>query len=221
MCCHPTMLKFYYSQFSPNSRRVWVVLLEKGLEFELIEIKLDGTLNRPDLLAINPLHHIPVLEDDGFKIIESLAIIDYLEAKYPVPSMLPSNPKDLAIVRMVELVTMNELLPAVVTLSPLILGLPGGDADKIEKAKQKVSIILKLFESLLDSRPFFGSEYITIAEPVAGTVIPLLRQGGMSLNEYPKLDDWCNRIQQRPAWEKTELTPELIKELKVRMSARH
>jgi glutathione S-transferase len=214
------MLKLYYTPFSPNSRRVWVVLLEKGLEFELVEIKLDGTENRPDLLAINPLHHVPVLEDDGFKIIESLAIIDYLEAKYPVPSMLPSNPKDVAIVRMVQLATTNELLPALIALSPLILGLPGADADKIEKAKQKVSIILKLFESLLDSRPFFGNEYITLAEPVAGTIIPWLKQGGMSLNEYPKLNDWCTRIQQRPAWEKTELTPELLEELKARMSAR-
>ncbi len=192
-------------------------MLEKGLEFELVAVKLNGEQFKPEFLAISPFHHIPALVDDGLNMVESLAILDYLEAKYPQPAMLPSDTKDLAVVRMVELVTINELLPATTPLFPLMLGLPGGDPEKIEQAKQKVSTVLKFFETLLDDRPFFGSQTITLAEPVAGTVIPWLPGGGVPLNHYPKLSAWCARLTARPAWQETEATPKMIETLKSRL----
>lgn len=214
------MLKLYHTPISPNSRRVWVTLLEKGLEFELVEVQLDGEQFKPEFLAINPFHRIPVLVDDGLNIVESLAILDYLETKYPTPAMLPDNPKDLSTVRMVELVTANELLPTATVLFPIMLGLPAGDAEKIEQARQKIAIVLKFFESLLDERPFFGSDNITLADSVAGTVVPWLLRGGVSLNDYPKLNAWCDRIQARPAWQKTKATPEIIEAMRSRMAQR-
>lgn len=214
------MLKLYHDPISPNSRRVWITLLEKGVVFELVEIKLDGEQFKPDFLAISPFHHIPALVDDDFNMVESLAILDYLEAKYPTPAMLPADAKDLAIVRMVELATINELLPAAIQLLPVILGLPGADPEKIDGAKQKISTVLKFFESLLDKRPFFGSQSITLAEPVAGTVVNWLPGGGVSLSEYPKLSAWCDRLTARPAWQKTQATPEMIEAIKSRMATR-
>lgn len=213
-------MKLYHAPISPNSRRVWVTLLEKELEFELVEVKLDGEQLKPDFLAINPFHQIPVLVDDGFNVVESLAILDYLEAKYPIPAMLPADAKDLTIVRMVELATTNELLPAAILLTPAILGLPGADPEKIEQAKQKISTVLKFFESLLDDRPFFGSQTITLAEAVAGTVVNWLPAGGVSFNEYPKLSVWCDRLTVRPSWQKTQVTAEMMEAMKSRMAAR-
>jgi glutathione S-transferase len=157
------MLKLYHEPISPNSRRVWITLLEKELEFELVEVKLDGAQFQPEFLALNPFHHIPILVDDGFNIVESLAILDYLEKKYPKPAMLPTDAKDLAIARMVQLVSVNELLPATVPLFPVMLGLPVANPEKIEQAKQKASTVLKFFENLLDERPYFGSQSLTLA----------------------------------------------------------
>jgi glutathione S-transferase len=214
------MLTLYHTPISPNSRRVWISLLEKGLEFELVEIKLDGEQFKPEFLALNPFHHIPVLVDDGFKIVESLAILDYLEAKYPTPAMLPTDAKDLAIARMVQLVTVNELLPATTTFLPQVLGLPAGNPDKIEQAKQKISTVLKLFESLLDHRPYFGSEQLTLAEVVAGSVTSWLPKVGISLSDYPKLNAWRLRLVARPAWKATEATPEVIEAFKAIVVAR-
>jgi glutathione S-transferase len=215
------MLKLYHMPISPNSRRVWITLLEKELEFELVEVKLDGEQFQPEYLAINPFHHIPALVDDGFNIVESLAILDYLEAKYPTPAMLPTDAKDLAVVRMVQLVSVNELLPVLVQLSPLILGFPGGNPEKIEEAKQKASTVLKFFENLLGDRPYFGSQNLTLAEVVAGTVVPWLLRGSLFLSDdYPKLSAWCDRLMARPAWQTTEATPEAIEALKSRMAAR-
>ena len=215
------MLKLYHDPISPNSRRVWITLLEKELEFELVEVKLDGEQFQPEFLALNPFHHIPVLVDDGFNVVESLAILDYLEAKYPNPVMLPTDAKDLAIARMVQLVTANELLPATLTLSGVILGLPVGNPEKIEQAKQKASTVLKFFENLLDDRPYFGSQNLTLAEVVAGTIVPWLFRGGVSLSgDYPKLRAWCDRLVTRPSWQTTEATPEIIEAFKSRMAAR-
>jgi len=215
------MLKLYHDPISPNSRRVWITLLEKELEFELVEVKLDGEQFQPEFLALNPFHHIPVLVDDGFNVVESLAILDYLETKYPNPVMLPTDAKDLAIARMVQLVTVNELLPATLTLSGVILGLPGGNPEKIEQAKQKASTVLKFFENLLDDRPYFGSQNLTLAEVVAGTIVPWLFRGGVSLSgDYPKLKAWCDRLMTRPSWQTTEATPEIIEAFKSRMAAR-
>jgi len=214
------MLKLYHVPISPNSRRVWITLLEKGLEFELVEMNLDGEQLQPEFLAINPFHHIPVLIDDGFNVVESLAILDYLEAKYPTVTMLPKTPKDLAIVRMVQLVTVNELLPNAVPLFPLMLGLPAGDREKIEMALQKISTVLKFLENLLDDRPYFGSESITLAEVVAGTIVPWLPNAGASLSEYPQLSAWCDRLMARPSWQATEATPETIEWMKARLSTR-
>ncbi|HEY9831330.1 MAG TPA: glutathione S-transferase family protein [Stenomitos sp.] len=213
------MLTLHHAPISPNSRRIWITLLEKGLEFERVEVNLGGEQFKPDFLAMNPFHHIPVLVDDGFNIVESLAILDYLEAKYPTPAMLPDQAKDLAIVRMVQLVTMNELWPAVFSLAPQLLGLPGGDSEKIKQAQQKVATVLKFFETLLDERPYFGGQNLTLAEVTAGTVIPWLPKGGMSLSDYPKLSAWCDRLMARETWQVTEATPEAIEELKSAMAS--
>ncbi|MEH2120206.1 glutathione S-transferase family protein [Nostoc sp.] len=214
------MLTLYHSPISPNSRRIWITLLEKGLEFELVEITLDREQFKPEFLAINPFHHIPVLVDDGFNIVESLAILDYLEAKYPTPVMLPKDAKDLAIARMVQLVTVNELLPAATTFLPQFLGLPGGDLEKIEKAQQKIATVLKFFENLLDDRPYFASQNLTLAEVVAGTVVTVLPSVGISLSDYPKLSAWHDRLVARPSWQATEATPEAIEAFKSIMLAR-
>lgn len=60
-------------------------------------IDLNGEQLQPEILALNLFHHVPVLVDNGFKVVESLAILDYLEAKYPTPALLPTNAETLAL----------------------------------------------------------------------------------------------------------------------------
>ena len=215
------MLSLYHAPISPNSRRVWITLIEKGLEFELVEIKLSGEQFQPDFLAINPFHHVPALVDDDFSIVESLAILDYLEAKYPTPKMLPTEAKDLTIVRMVQMVSVNELLPAIYPLVQRILDLPGEDPEKVEQAEQKIATVLTFFDKLLDDRPYFGSDNLTLADVVAGTIIPILSsKGGISLDNYPKISTWSSGLITRPAWQNSEATEEAFAEFRSNMLAR-
>lgn len=213
------MLKLYHYPISPNSRRVWVALLEKQLEFELVSIELNGAQFQPDFLALNPFHHIPVLVDDDFRVIESLAILDYLEAKYPTPSLLPSDAKTLATVRMVEMVTINELMPNLMPLMRQWIG-QKEDPKKIEETQQKVATVLTFFEQLLGEQSYFAGDQFTLAEVVAGTVVPSLPFLGISLSEYPRLSAWAKRLNQRPSWSQTQTSPEEMEAFKSQLTTR-
>ncbi|WP_333393280.1 glutathione S-transferase family protein [Microcoleus sp. N9_A1] len=212
-----TVLKLYHNPLSTNSRRVWIALLEKEIEFELVPLKLNGDQFQPEFLAISPFHHVPVLADGDFHLIETLAILDYLEAKYPAPALLPPDAKDLAIARMVQMVTVNELSPA---MSPLVRQTFGGagEPEKLEKAGQQVAAVLRFFEDLLGDRPFFGnSSAITLADVVAGVSVPWLPELGVSLDNYPKLQAWSDRLNSRPSWQQTQASPELVAAFKAQM----
>lgn len=217
------MLKLYHTPISANSRRVWIALLEKGIPFEEVLLKLDGDQLHPEFLGISPFHHIPVLIDDGFKIVESLAILDYLEAKYPTPPLMPTEAKAIATVRMVEMVTLNELLPAMIRLTSQAMGFVENDPQKLEQAKQKTLAVLKFFENLLGDSPYFGSERLTLADIVAGTTVPQLPLIGVTLDDYPKLSAWSDRLMQRETWVKTQPSQEeleaFIPQMKTLMKA--
>lgn len=202
------MIKLYHAPISPNSRRVWISLLEKQLDFELVQIHLDGDHLEPEFVAMNPFHRIPVLVDGDFTVVESLAILDYLETKYPEPAMLPKEPQDLAIVKMVELVAINELMPTLYPLSSEKMGRGTPEPEAIAKAKEKVNTVLVFFEGLLDDRPFFASHNVTFAECVAGTIVPLLPWVDVSIDGYPKIKAWCDRLLARPSWQQTQITQE-------------
>jgi glutathione S-transferase len=214
------MIQLYQTSISFNSRRVWITLLEKGLRFETVEVQLNGQQFQPEFLALNPFHHIPVLVDGDIRIIESLAILDYLEAKYPQPSLLPTDPVDLAKVRMVEMATVNELAPALSPLFPKMLGLGDGDPVQVAESLQKITTVLQFFEGLLDERPFFGSDTITLAEPVAGTVLANLEFAGITLDGFPKLSAWLDRLMLRPCWLETKATARQMADLRKMMIER-
>ncbi|MEL6439875.1 MAG: glutathione S-transferase family protein [Cyanobacteria bacterium J06621_8] len=197
------MLKFYYSRLSINARRVWVTMLEKNLEFEPILLKLNGDQFKPDFLQLNPFHHIPVLIDNDFKIFESLAILDYLEVKYPEPSFMPSNAQDIAQVRMIELVTVNELPPASIILMKEMLEVPV-EEPKIQQAKQAMATALKYFESCLaPDKTYLLGDRLTYADIVAGTAVAAIPSLGISLEPYPQVNRWVELLNQRPSWQQT------------------
>lgn len=206
------MLKFYYNPLSPNVRRVWLTLLEKGIPFETVLVKLDGDQLQPEFLEINPFHHIPVVVDDGFRLVESLAILDYLEAKYPTPALLPTAPEALAKVRMVQMLTANELFSRVISLV-----YESEDSPQFAQAKQEVDKVLQFFTELLGNSPYFGNEQLTLGDIVAGAAVPLLPKLGINLTNYPKINKWCERLMQREAWRKTELSAEDFEQFKRRV----
>src|SRR3954469_19968434 len=92
------MLTLYDAPRCPYCARVRIVLAEKGVEYEVVEIDLD---DRPAwLYEKNPLGKVPVLEEDGWALPESTVIMEYLEERYPEPPLLPEDPGDRARARL-------------------------------------------------------------------------------------------------------------------------
>ena len=201
------MLKFYYHPQSPLARRVWIALLEKEISFIPIIINLkDGEQFKPDFLRLNPFHHIPVIVDDGLRVLESLAILDYLECKYPNHSLLPQDASRLATVRMVQMVANNELSSLVI---PLIAETE--DSPKLLLAKRKIKRILKFFEELLADENYFGGNSLSLGDIVAGNNIVLIDKLGFEFNRNKKIKAWCDRLMAREVWQKTQPNKQQVK----------
>ncbi|TVQ18391.1 MAG: glutathione S-transferase family protein [Leptolyngbya sp. DLM2.Bin15] len=188
------MLTFYYHPLSPFARRVWIALLEKGLAFEPVVVNLNGDQFQPEFLALNPFHHVPVLVDGSLRILESLAILDYLEAQYPTPALSPQSPAAIAKMRMVQMVATNELMSQ---LPPWVMN--SGQPQVTEELQR---ILIFLSEQLGDA-PFFGGDEISLADITVGTVLPLLHRLGLDFTDYPAIAAWHNLIIARPVWQQT------------------
>ncbi len=198
------MLKLYYARPSLFARPVWLTLLEKELPFELMSVDIPQEQQfEPEFLALNPFGHIPVLVDGDFRVIESLAILDYLEAKYPTPALLPREPVALATVRMVQLVTTNELVPAI---SKLLI-YPAESPDYAYARVQAITA-LRFLETQLGDRPYFGGDQLSLADIVAGTLAHRLPDLGLPLTDYPGLQRWSAQLLARPSWQAIQLSPE-------------
>ncbi|MEO0866957.1 MAG: glutathione S-transferase family protein [Cyanobacteria bacterium J06642_11] len=213
------MITLYHTPLSINSRRVWVTLIEKGLTFELKELSLAGDQFTPDFLALNPFHHIPVLVDGDTTVIESFAMLDYLEAKYPSPPLMPTAPEAIARARMVQMVTLNELLPATLPLTMKHL-FGKNDPEAVAKAHKNAAVVLNFWTQQLQDDTFFGGQQLTLADIVAGTVAAWFPEMELSLKDYPALAAWRQRLMERPAWQQTQVTAEALAEFKARMQQR-
>ena len=78
---------------SSAAYRVRIALNLKGVAYRAVEVDLvAGDQRGDDYRALNPLGLIPLLEVDGHRISQSLAIIDYLDARFPEPRLLPADP---------------------------------------------------------------------------------------------------------------------------------
>src|ERR687897_2757338 len=97
------MIKLYTFPPSTNSRKVRIALLEKGLEFERINVDLSKKEQKlPEYLKIHPFGQIPALDDEGFIIYDSTIINEYLEDEYPYPSLMPDGSEGRARARLME-----------------------------------------------------------------------------------------------------------------------
>ena len=97
------MIKLYTFPPSTNSRKVRIALIEKGLEFERINIDLTKREQKnPDYLKVHPFGQIPALDDEGFVVYDSTVINEYLEDEYPYPPLMPSDSEGRARARMME-----------------------------------------------------------------------------------------------------------------------
>ena len=87
-------IEVFWGSGSPFAWRVLLALEAKGLAYQsrLLEFS-KGDSKTPEFLALNPRGQVPVLRDGGYVVYESIAILAYLERKYPEPPLFGATPK--------------------------------------------------------------------------------------------------------------------------------
>lgn len=106
-------MKLYSYWRSSTSYRVRIALHLKDIPFETIPVNLiAGEQAQPEYLAINPVAGVPsLILESGETLTQSMAILDYLDAAYPMPSLVPADPIDAANVRAAAMVVACEIHP--------------------------------------------------------------------------------------------------------------
>jgi maleylacetoacetate isomerase len=106
------MMKLHSAARSSASFRVRIALNLKGLPYEYAPVDLvHGDQFAASFRGLNPAELVPVLEHDGTVLTQSLAIIEYLDEKFPVPPLLPRDPIERAYVRAIALSIACEIHP--------------------------------------------------------------------------------------------------------------
>ena len=186
-------MKLYTYFRSSAAYRVRIALNLKGLSSEMIPIHLlkQGGLNKkPEYRAVNPQMRVPALQlDSGDVLIQSLAIIEYLDEVHPKPPLLPRDPLERAKVRALAQLIACDIHPLNNT-SPLryLKHELGQDQAKIDAWYHHW--ILEGFEPLeamLHPVPYaFGSE-VTLADICLVPQVANARRLKVPLDRFPKI----------------------------------
>ena len=193
------MLKFYYHPLSPIARRVWIALLEKEISFDPIIVELSRKQQfDADYLALNPFHHVPAIIDGDVRLIESIAILDYLDRQFPQMLLSPVEPAAFAKMRMVQMVATNELLPKLVKFV-----VASEEHPLSEEVAAHLETCLQFLNGQLGNGDYLGGDRLNLADIIAGSTVPLFARLGLSLQDYSVLQQWHDRIVARPAWQTT------------------
>ena len=181
------MITLYNAARCPYAARARIVLAEKGIEFETVEIDLS---DRPAwLYEKNPAGRVPVVEEDGGDPLpESAVIMEFLEERYPDPPLLPPDPADRAAARLVIFRDHD--------LTDPYYALRRGEDGALEE----LDAALGRFDALLGEQPYLsGGEYGLADIALVPWVLRARDMLGVELDGYPSLGDWIARLERRPA----------------------
>jgi maleylpyruvate isomerase len=199
-------MKLYTFFRSSASYRVRIALNLKGLAYEQIPIHLrrgGGEQFAASYKAINPQALVPALEDNRRTLTQSLAIIEYLEERYPKPPLLPADPADRALVRSMALIIACEIHPIqnLRVLVHLKSNLRQSEDDLNRWARHWIDLGLSALEQMTTSTPKRGKFCFGDTPSLADIcLVPQLanaRRFGCDLSAYPTLlevETACNAL---------------------------
>ncbi len=152
-------------------RTVRMLLAEKSAQYEQVPVHvLKGEPRQPEHLARHPFGKVPVLDHDGFRILETSAIAPYLDEVLPGPSFTPDNPKDRARMRMAIGIINSYGYGAMIGVAgyhlfPDFIGGPNEDARRQSIATSRLVLqeLMKLRAGdafIAGSRPSLGDFYL-------------------------------------------------------------
>ncbi|MBP1684684.1 MAG: putative glutathione S-transferase [Deltaproteobacteria bacterium] len=199
------MLKLYHHPNSTFARRVRIALIEKAIPAELIEVDMVARAHRaPWYLALNPYGRVPTLDEDGFVLYESTAILDYLEATHPTPPLVPADARGRALVAMHMKLCDLQLARQTSTIIFPKRFLPPErwDQELMAQAKREIERHLEVLETQLQGKEYLVGDCYSLAEVCYTPFVEFFPL--MEITPPPAVAAWSGRILQRPSAAQTK-----------------
>ncbi len=199
-----------YNSIGPNPRVVRMFMAERGIELPKVEVDLRGGENRREpYLAKNPAGQCPALElDDGTVLAEITAICEYLDEKFPGPSLIGSTPEERGVTRMwTRRIDLN-------IIEPMSNGFRYSDGLKMfqdrihcipaagEDLKQIAQEWLTKVDGLIAGRAYICGERLTLADILLFAFVDFFAGVRQPINpENKNIVAWHARMKARPSAE--------------------
>ena len=192
---HSSMI-FYSDGNDHYSQRVRLVLAEKGVAVEIIDV--DPAHIPEDLTDLNPYNRLPTLIDRELVLYQSQVIMEYLDERFPHPPLLPVYPVARAQSRLFVHRIQRDWCTAVDTI------MAGKSKDTvIDRARKELRESLVTIAPIFDGKPFFMSEEFTLVDCCVGPILWRLPVLGIELppKQGKPILDYMDRMFERDSFQ--------------------
>lgn len=199
-------MKLYGYFRSSAAYRVRIALNLKSIEYDPVVVHLvrgGGEQHQPSYKALNPTELIPTLEDDGLVLGQSVAILEYLEEKYPEPALLPEDIQLRAYVRSLMQTVACDIHPLnnLRVLKYLVNELKATEEQKLAWYRHWIAVGLGGLEAMLASSAHTGTFCVgdtpTLADVCLVPQVANARRFNCDLSAMPtlvRIDAECARL---------------------------
>jgi len=202
-------MKIYGSAMSTCTRRVLATLAEKQASYEMVELDFrKGEHKSAENLARQPLGQMPSLEDNGFVLFESRAMMRYIDETVTGHALTPRDPKGRALMEQWISVESDDYNPAISTIvgQELFVPMMGGKTDtaKVEEAKTKLKGVVAVLDKHLAKGPHFVGDQFTLADVtyLPYTEYAMNTSAKDMLLGHAGFAAWWKRVSERASWKK-------------------
>jgi glutathione S-transferase len=209
------MMKLYDFLPCPFGQKVRIVLAEKGLSYELIQVDLtQGEQRRPEFRRLNPFGRVPVLVDEDTTVYDSTIIAEYLEDEYPEPPLLPAVGSSAlrAQARIWEDIADTSFTLQVGQFMAE-MGKPEADRDssRIQRLQQWIEQMLSFINHQLQGQDFLAAQFSVADIGFVPRLLVLKELGLDPTVSRGNIDGWLKRMLDRPSIQNLEgLTTQLL-----------
>jgi len=211
-------ITLYWGSGSPFSWRVLLALEHKGLPFESQLLHFDKQEQQsPQMLKLNPRGRLPVLKDGDYVVFESVAILYYLDMKYPQTPIFGHSPEEAGVIMRVICEFQSYAEPYVQKIVTALLANRAEDEhDLLTDAMHVVGREARTIEGRLSKEDWIVGSHYSALDMVIFPWIQVLRRalakpGAKELGarflpmetNYPALARWIHRIESLPGYERT------------------
>ena len=202
-------MKIYGHPMSTCTRKVLCLMAEKGQPADLVVVDImKGEGKSPEHLARQPFGQVPAIDDDGFVLFESRAIIRYLDETRPGPKLTPADARGRAIMEQWISVEQSNFTPPTmkIVMQQFFGPMMGKTADEgyVAEGLTGLDRALDVMEKRLASSPFLAGEQFTLADLGYMPYLEYLAAtpSFSHVADRPAVTKWWKTISARPSWQK-------------------